>query len=68
MMNKLAAWVHKNGLINIKDGHGVVQTYYLTTGGYTWRTFNDQYGVPKTPGTWGDFWKRLMETYEVNKC
>lgn len=49
MMNKLAAWVHKNGLINIKDGNGVVQTYYLTTGGYTWRTFNDQYGVPKTP-------------------
>ena len=64
MSNQMQATAYKNGLLNIKDGNGVTQTYYITTGGYTWRTYEGQRNVMKTPGTWSDFWTRIQASYE----
>lgn len=67
MTNQIQATAYKNGLLNIKDGRGVTQTYYITSGGYTWRDYDGQIGVTKTPGSWSDFWVRIQESYkEVN--
>jgi len=64
MISKLDAVAYKNGHLNIRDGHGIVQTYLLNGSGYIWRSYEGQVGVPKTEGTWGDFWKRIVATYE----
>lgn len=64
MTNQMQATAYKNGLLNIKDGNGVTQTYYITTGGYTWRAYEGQRNVTKTPGSWSDFYARLLGSYE----
>ena len=53
-----------NNTLNVVDGRGVTQTFYLSEGkqGFTWRDFDGQFGVKKTPGTLHDFFARLEET------
>lgn len=64
MSIKLDATLHlDNGALNVVDGHGVTQTFYLSKcDGYTWRDYNDQRGVRKTLGDGRDFIDRLRET------
>ena len=53
-----------NNMLNVVDGHGVTQTFYLSEGkhGFTWRDYDGQYGVRKTEGTLADFFRKLEET------
>ena len=53
-----------NNMLNVVDGRGVTQTFYFSEGkqGYTWRDYDGQIAVRKTPGTLADFSRRLEES------
>ena len=64
-LKETKANVYWNGFINVVDGRGITQTYYVGTNSYTWRDCPGQVG--KTEGSWRDFWKRLEQTFEENE-